>query len=98
MKFDIQLSRSTIEALKRLRKFDQQRIRDALVAQLSLDPLAETRNRKKLRANGLAQWELRVGKYRVFYKVLQDENVVQILALGYKEGNKLLILDEEFES
>lgn len=32
-------------------------------------PLLETRNRNPLRPNETSQWELRIGKYRVFYDV-----------------------------
>ena len=98
MKFDIEFTRAAFEALERLRKFDQRRIRDALVVQLSQDPLQVTRNRKMLRPGAPARWELRVGKHRVFYDVLEEEGVVRIVAIGYKEGSKLIILDEEFES
>ncbi len=97
MKFEVLLSRMAIDALERLRKFDQQRIRDALVEQLSLQPLNETRNRKRLRANELAEWELRIGEFRVFYDVVEEDKQVRIVAIGYKEGNKLFILDEECE-
>jgi hypothetical protein len=35
--------------------------------------LEETRNRKPLRDNPLADWELRVGRFRVFYEVDAEE-------------------------
>ena len=60
------------------------------------EPLAETRNRKPLRPNLLAPWELRVGELRVFYEVAGDQyDVVRILAVGQKKGNRLLIAGKE---
>jgi hypothetical protein len=35
--------------------------------QLMHEPTAETRNRKQMRANPLASWELRLGDLRVYY-------------------------------
>jgi len=37
--------------------------------QLTHEPLKETKNRKKLRDNPIAAWELRIGRYRIFYEV-----------------------------
>jgi mRNA interferase RelE/StbE len=34
--------------------------------QLSHQPLVATKNRKRLRTNPVASWELRIGKFRVF--------------------------------
>lgn len=65
--------------------------------QLSFRRLDETRNRKRLRARGPAEWELRVGKYRVFYDVVEEDQLVRIVAIGYKQGNKLVILAQEYE-
>lgn len=97
MKYDFVLSQTAIAALDSLRKFDQRRIRDALVEQLGHQPLTETRNRKKLRDNGPAQWELRIGQYRVFYDVDEEDDLVRVIAIGYKQGSKLTILGEEYE-
>ena len=64
--------------------------------QLSHEPLVETRNRKELRPNPIAPWELRVRHLRVFYEVAEP-NVVTILAIGEKRGNKLYIEGEEIQ-
>lgn len=55
----------------------------------------ETRNRKLLRENPVADWELRVGRFRVFYEVDAGRRIVRILAVGVKEGSKLTIGGEE---
>jgi mRNA-degrading endonuclease RelE of RelBE toxin-antitoxin system len=48
-----------------------------------------------MRENPLADWELRVGEYRVFYDVDNDQNVVMILAIGVKTHNILRIEEKE---
>ncbi|MBE9142104.1 type II toxin-antitoxin system RelE/ParE family toxin [Planktothrix mougeotii LEGE 06226] len=69
---------------------------DAIEEQLVYDPLTQTRNRKPLRPNPIAPWELRIGSLRVFYDVIVDEfNVVRILAVGKKQGNRLFIGGQE---
>jgi mRNA-degrading endonuclease RelE of RelBE toxin-antitoxin system len=69
---------------------------DAVRVQLQHEPLYETRNRKRLRPNPLAPWELRVGALRVFYEVDAGESdLVNILAIGVKRGNRLFIAGKE---
>ncbi len=47
--------------------FERKIITAEIRVQLIHQPLVETKNRKPLRDNPLASWELRVGNYRVFY-------------------------------
>ncbi len=64
----------------------------AIDAQLSRQPTVETRNRKKMRPNPLAPWELRVGNLRVYYDVVEGEKpAVQVLTIGRKRGNSVII-------
>jgi mRNA interferase RelE/StbE len=52
----------------------------------------ETRNRKRLTANPIAPWELRVGSYRVYFQVREEpERVVTIVAIGLKVRGKVMI-------
>ena len=44
----------------------------------------------------LADWELRIRQHRVFYEVDEAAARVRIVAVGYKEHNKLFIGGEEF--
>jgi len=53
--------------------------------------IKETKNRKKLRANPVAPWELRIGNYRIFYEVDNDSVKVIIISVGAKEHNILFI-------
>jgi mRNA-degrading endonuclease RelE of RelBE toxin-antitoxin system len=73
-------------------------IADAIDVQLSHDPTVQTRNRKRMRPNALAPWELRIGGFRVYYDVTdQPEPVVQILAIGEKVHNRVRIGREVIE-
>ena len=94
---DIDLTPEAAEDLATLRKFDQARVVDAIENQLSHEPNTETRNRKRLRPNRLAEWVLRVDEFRVFYDILADSAVVKIVAIGNKEGNDLYIHGEKYE-
>jgi mRNA-degrading endonuclease RelE of RelBE toxin-antitoxin system len=68
----------------------------AIERQLLQEPLTETRQRKPLRPNPVAPWELRVGQLRVFYEVAGIESgVVRILAVGRKDRNVLMIGGKE---
>lgn len=70
----------------------------AVVRQLSHEPLVETRNRKPLRPNPIAPWELRAGTLRVFYDVVVgNPGVVRVLAVGKKVGNVLHIGGQEIK-
>lgn len=71
---------------------------EAIETQLVHEPLVETRNRKLLRPNPIAPWELRVGDLRVFYEVgAEAPDQVSILAVGEKHGNVLRIAGEEIQ-
>lgn len=55
-------------------------------------PTVETRNRKPMRPNPLAPWELRIGKLRVYFDIEEEpEAMVYIRAVGIKEGNRVRI-------
>ncbi len=87
--------------MKFLTVAEQSLLLDAIRDQLAHEPLGETRNRKPLRPNPLAPWELRVGPLRAFYDVRTQEqeleapaDVVYVLAVGKKERNVLRIAGE----
>ena len=90
----------TLEAivdLKSFRKYEQQLIVDQITQQLSYEPAHETRHRKRLRPNSVAEFELRITRCRVFYDVDENRNLVKIEAVGYKEGNRLFIHGKEYQ-
>jgi len=75
-------------------------LRALTARQRSLDrqPLVETRNRKPMRPNPLAPWELRVTELRVYHDVtLEPEEIVTILAVGVKQRSRIIIGGEEVE-
>jgi mRNA-degrading endonuclease RelE of RelBE toxin-antitoxin system len=58
------------------------------------------RNRKLLRANWLAPWELRIGELRVFYDIdyaVEAEPVVLVRAVGKKVRNELYIAGKQVD-
>ncbi len=65
---------------------------DVVDEQLTHQPTVETRNRKPMRPNPLAPWELRIGNLRVYYDVEdRPEPTVFIRAVGVKERNRVRI-------
>jgi mRNA-degrading endonuclease RelE of RelBE toxin-antitoxin system len=65
---------------------------DAVDEQLAYEPTVETRNRKAMRPNPLAPWELRIGSLRVYYDVEEDPaRVVRVRAVGIKERKRVRI-------
>jgi hypothetical protein len=71
---------------------------DAVDEQLVHQPAIETRNRKPMRPNPLAPWELRIADLRVYYEFAEEpEPVVTILAVGIKDRNRVLIGGKEIE-
>ena len=75
---------------------DQGTVLDAVDEQLAHQPTVETRNRKPMRPNPLAPWELRIGALRVYYEVKEEpELVVRVLAVGVKDRNVVRIGGEE---
>jgi mRNA-degrading endonuclease RelE of RelBE toxin-antitoxin system len=51
----------------------------------------ETQNRKEMLPNDLASWELRIGDLRVYYEVLEAEQLVNVVAIGIKRRNRVFI-------
>jgi mRNA-degrading endonuclease RelE of RelBE toxin-antitoxin system len=77
-------------------------IREKIEEQLRFEPSVETKNRKPLRqpAPFAAQWELRFGpdnRFRVLYDIDEEGRAVQIVAIGEKVRNRLIIAGEEME-
>ena len=82
--------------LKALKSFEQTLLLHEIELHLTREPDQPTRNRKQLRPNPLAEWELRVGTFRVFYTIENNLVVVTVIAIGCKDHNTLIIEGEEF--
>ncbi|MCB0168820.1 MAG: type II toxin-antitoxin system RelE/ParE family toxin [Anaerolineae bacterium] len=89
--YEIEFTPEAIEDLKSFRKFEQQIIISNIETQLKHEPTVEIQNRFQIRPNDVAEWELRIGKYRVFYNVELDVQIVSIEAVGFKRGNQLFV-------
>jgi mRNA-degrading endonuclease RelE of RelBE toxin-antitoxin system len=96
--FTIEFTDSAVDDLRHFRKHHQRMILDSIQDQLLHEPVIATRNRKPLQPNDLAQWELRVGSFRVFYDISAEAetNVVTVKAIGKKEHNSLYIRGQEY--
>ncbi len=98
MAYHIEFAESVKDQLRVLPARKRALLLDSIQKQLVHEPLTETRNRKPMRPNPFAPWELRVDNLRVFYEIVADEpNIVRILAVGEKKGNKVLIAGKEVE-
>jgi mRNA-degrading endonuclease RelE of RelBE toxin-antitoxin system len=92
MRFRIEYAPATITHLKALTARQQSIVLDGIARYLEVDPMVETRNRKPMRPNLLAPWELRLGNLRVYFDfVIDPEPVVVVLAVGVKERNAVRI-------
>jgi mRNA-degrading endonuclease RelE of RelBE toxin-antitoxin system len=77
-------------------------IRTTIEQQLKMAPGTPTRNRKRLDTPAPfdATWELRFGsdnRFRVLYEIDEVRKTVNILAIGIKDRNQLLIGGKEFK-
>jgi mRNA-degrading endonuclease RelE of RelBE toxin-antitoxin system len=60
------------------------------------EPGVERRNRKLLEINPPGTWELRIGRYRVFYDLDMLTQLVLVKTVDWKERNTLYIRGEEY--
>ena len=91
MSYSIEFSEDAERHLSLLRARDRPIVLDAIEEQLTHHPTVAIRNRKLLRENPLASWELRVEDLRVFYNVDDERRVVIVVAIGRKVHNVLTI-------
>ena len=100
--FALSFAPEVVAHLDEIERKHHRLIRQTIHAQLSYTPTRETRNRKPMEqpAPSGATWELRFGpknRFRVFYEVDEAEGTVWILAIGVKEGARLLVGGREIE-
>ncbi|WP_129633810.1 type II toxin-antitoxin system RelE family toxin [Candidatus Oscillochloris fontis] len=96
MAYRIEYTDSAIGDIAYFTKYERGLIVTAIETQLTHEPLREVRNRKPMEPNTLARWEVRVGKYRIFYDVEVSDQVVLVKAVGWKEHNRLYIRGKEY--
>jgi len=96
LSYRIDYSPDAVDHLRALPVREQRNLVDAVDEQLADQPTVETRNRKPMRPNPIAPWELRVGHLRVYYEVQEEPDpVVRVLAVGVKDRNGVRIAGEE---
>ena len=87
-----------MEHLRELTAGQRGIVLDTVTRQLEHEPDVAIRNRKPLRPNPLAPWELSIGDLRVYYEVTSGpEAVVSILAVGIREHERVRIGGEVIE-
>jgi mRNA-degrading endonuclease RelE of RelBE toxin-antitoxin system len=92
--YEIRFAKGVEADLKRLTAYYRRRVLDAIETQLRDSPTTPVRNRKllvNLTPPWEAEppiWELRVGEYRVFYDVSDEEQVVYVRAIRRKPAGK----------
>ena len=88
--YEVRFARDVRKDLQRLPVFHRSGVIRAIETQLVDTPMVRTRNRKPLVnlippwTAELPIWELRVGAYRVFYDVSEEEKVVYVRAVRKK--------------
>ena len=88
MPYRIQYSHDAEDHLRGLTARQRSIVLDTIDRQLAHQPTLETKNRKPLRQNPLAAWELRIGGLRVYYRMDEAEPLVQVLAVGAKRRHQ----------
>jgi mRNA-degrading endonuclease RelE of RelBE toxin-antitoxin system len=96
MRFVIQFPESVKDDLGYFSAREQKIILAGIRRNLGDDADGEGKKRKKLRTNEIAAWELKLGKYRVFYDI-ENGVTVKVIAIGYKDHNELFIKGERVE-
>ena len=92
--FTIEYAESVADDLASMRASDRKHVLDRIEKQLKHEPAAPARNRKII--VGIKPpweheepiWQLRVGQFRVFYDVNEEETLVTIRAIRQKPPHK----------
>src|SRR4051794_10680175 len=96
MAYRIEYSPGTQVHMRALTAAQQTIVKASVLVQLAHQPSVEARNRKPMKANPLATWELRIQNLRAYYDVEEEpEPVVRIRAVGIKRRNRVFIANEE---
>jgi mRNA-degrading endonuclease RelE of RelBE toxin-antitoxin system len=90
MPYVIEIRDVAYNELQTIKPFYRRRIIDTIDQQLAHEPNTETRNRKRLLEfqpdfeHDDPVWELRVGRFRVYYDVNEETMVVVVRAIRQK--------------
>jgi mRNA-degrading endonuclease RelE of RelBE toxin-antitoxin system len=95
--YEIEYTPQSTEDLRWFSKREQKIILDEIDDNLRHEPTLKTRNRKPMRSNDIAEWELRIGDFRVLYDVDEIVRIVEIQRVGKKRGNRFFFRGQEEE-
>ena len=87
--YHIEYTREADEDLRYFTKHEQKIIRTGIKEQLLYQPTVQTGNRFRRDPPTIADWELRIGVYRVYYSVEESVRIVQIEHVGEKPNNEV---------
>jgi mRNA-degrading endonuclease RelE of RelBE toxin-antitoxin system len=95
---DIEFATAVEEHLQSLSARQRGLVFDGIEQHLAHQPALETRNRKPMRPNPLATWELRLGDLRVYYRIVDEpKKIVQVAAVGVKKREQIWIGGEKVD-
>ena len=98
MPYEVELAPAAMRHLKGLPARQRAIALDGIQRHLVHEPTVLTRNRKPMRANPLAPWELRLGALRVYYDVVESPRPrVLVRAVGIKTRNVIRIGGKVYE-
>ena len=95
MPYRVVYTPSAREHLRALTARQRGNVLDAITRQLVHEPTVQARNRKPLRPNPVASWELRVGDLRIYYDVIEGDTLVDVRAVGVKVRDRVYIGGQE---
>lgn len=87
--YTIEFTPAAREDFRYFKRYEQNIILEAIETQLPYEPMVETTNRFHRQPPEIADWELRVGEYRIFYNIEAAVQIVQIERIGEKPNNQL---------
>lgn len=89
--YEIEYSAEAENDLAYFRAREQRIILNGIEQQLRYEPTVETRNRFRRSSPEIAEWELRIGQFRVYYDVAEAIRIVSVERIGLKPGNELYL-------
>lgn len=91
--YTIELTTEAEEDLRWFNRREQSMILEGIKNQLVFEPLRVTRNQHPCRDDEtkIADWELRLGVYRIYYSVDEADLVVIIERIGSKPNNTVFL-------
>jgi mRNA-degrading endonuclease RelE of RelBE toxin-antitoxin system len=96
--YRIEFSPEADEHVARLKAHQRTKLLDMIERQLISQPTIQTRQRRPLRPNPVAQYRLRIGELRVYYDVREaPERLVIVKAVGIKVRDRVRVGGEEIE-